>query len=335
MQTRHHTVGSARHALGEESAGSKAGNFDRPRFWAETRSVDAPVDRLFTCLNGRQLSGGGWPFLRGSLQMGLEPTCLALLALRVQPSVSATVLLKGQRRDGSWGSFATDDEASGLTGLALLTLNTLGTFPDAASHAADWLLDAKGREASWIWKWKFRTTDTRVRFDPEKFGWPWDPGTCSWIVPTAFALLALKQSYPCCRRGRIAYRIQRGVEMLLDRACPNGGWNAGNGIVYGAPMAPHLDATAIALLAVRSEPRHELIERSLAWLEHQSSSCSAPWSLAWSIIALDAYDMFVAPLQQRLATLVEPDETNDTATLAAVALALDCTASGNPFKVIA
>jgi hypothetical protein len=267
--------------------------------------------------------------------MALEPTCLALLALRVQPSVSATVLLKAQRHDGSWGSFATDDEASGLTGLALLTLNTLGTFPDAASRAADWLLDAKGREASWIWKWKFRTTDTRVRFDPEKFGWPWGPGTCSWIVPTAFALLALKQNYPCCRRGRIAYRIRRGVEMLLDRACPNGGWNAGNGVVYGAPMAPHLDATAIALLALRGEPRHELIDRSLALLEHHASSCSAPWSLAWSILALDAYGMFVGPLQQRLATLVEPDETKDTATLAAVAVALDFTASGNPLKVIA
>jgi hypothetical protein len=297
--------------------------------------VDAPVNHLLACLNGRRLSGGGWPFLWGSVQTALEPTCLALLALRLQPSVSATVLLKAQHPDGSWGSFAADDEASGLTGLALLTLNNLGMFADAATRAVDWLLSASGREASWIWKWKFRTTDTRVHFDPEKFGWPWEPGTSSWVVPTTFALLALKQSFPCCRTGRVAYRLERGVEMLLDRACPNGGWNAGNGIVYGAPMEPHVDATAIALLALRSEPRHELIERGLACLEHQSTSCSAPWSLAWSILALDAYDMFVAPLQQRLATLTEPDEIDDTATLATVALALDCTASGNPFKVIA
>jgi hypothetical protein len=282
----------------------------------------------------RQLPQGGWPFFRGSLQTDLEPTCLTLLALRLQPSVAATVLLRAQRPDGSWGSFANDDEPSGLTGLALLTLNNLGTFPDPANRAANWLLDSSGREASWVWKWKFRTTDTRVRFDPEKFGWPWEPGTCSWVVPTAFALLVLKQSFPCCRKGRVAYRIQRGVEMLLDRACPHGGWNAGNGVVYGAPMAAHIDATAIALLALRDEARHELIERSLAWLEHQSSSCSAPWSLAWSILALDAYDRLVAPMQQSLATLTGPDEIEDTSTLAAAALALDCTASGNPFKVI-
>lgn len=266
--------------------------------------------------------------------MALEPTCLALLALRLERCASAQVLLDAQRPDGSWGSFATDAEASGLTGLALLTLNTLGTFPGTATRAADWLLDAKGREASWFWKWKFRTTDTRVRFDPDKFGWPWHLGTCSWVAPTAFALLALKQSFPCCRRGRITWRIQRGVEMLLDRACPDGGWNAGNGVVYGAPMMPHIDATAIALLALRSEPRNELIKRSLVWLEHQACSCSSPSSIAWSILALDAYDKPVAAMQQSLVNLMEPDEIENTATLAAITLALDCTACGNPFEVV-
>lgn len=267
--------------------------------------------------------------------MALEPTCLALLALRLNQCSNAQVLLDAQRPDGSWGSFVNDDEGSGLTGLALLTLSNVESSPVAATRAAEWLLNSKGREANWFWKWKFRTTDTRVRFDPDKFGWPWEPDTCSWVVPTSFALLAFKQSFPCCRNGKVAYRIERGVEMLLDRACPNGGWNAGNGVVYGAPMAPHIDGTAIALLALRSEPRNELIERSLVWLEHQACSCSAPWSLAWSILALNAYDKPVASLQHRLASIVVTDEICDTATLAVAALALDCTASGNPFEVIA
>ncbi len=102
--------------------------------------------------------------------MALEPTCLALLALRLNQRANAQVLLDAQRPDGS-GDLSppmTKHPAS----LALLTLNTLGTFPDAATRAADWLLEARGRETSWIWKWKFRTADTRVRFDPEKFGWP-------------------------------------------------------------------------------------------------------------------------------------------------------------------
>lgn len=39
--------------------------------------------------------------------------------------------------------------------------------------AIGWLLDAKGREANWFWRWKFKTVDTDVRFDPAKFGWNW------------------------------------------------------------------------------------------------------------------------------------------------------------------
>ena len=57
--------------------------------------------------------------------------------------------------------------------------------------------------------------------------------------------------------------------------------------------------------------------------------------LAWSILALNAYDRPSEPLQERLITLTAPDETHDTATLAVIAIALDCTARGNPFKVIA
>ncbi len=265
--------------------------------------------------------------------MALEPTCLVLMALRQERCADVQVLLNAQQSDGSWGSFASDDEASGLTGLALLTLNTLGVVPRAATQAANWLLETKGREANWPWRWKFRTTDTRVNLDPDKFGWPWEAGTCSWVVPTAFALLALKHSFPSCRNGKIAHRIERGVEMLQDRACPQGGWNAGNGVVYGTPMAPHIDATAIALLALRGRPKNRLIHRSLRWLEHQAGLCRAAWSLAWSILALDAYELPVVTLQQRLATVVEPHETCDTATLAAVALALDCKVAGNSFKV--
>ena len=77
------------------------------------------------------------------------------------------------------------------------------------------------------------------------------------------------------------------------------------------------------------------MDRSLVWLERQARSCSSPWSLSWSVLALNAYGKPVAPLQHHLETLAEPDETYDTATLAVTALALDCTTSGNPFEVFA
>jgi len=296
--------------------------------------VESLLNRLRASLHARELPQGGWAFLRGSFQMALEPTCLALLTLRSERSVDAKILDDAQRSDGGWGAFADDDQASGLTGLALLTLNTLGTFEPARSRAVRWLLNNRGKEASWPWKWKFRTRDTRVRFDPDKFGWPWQPGTCSWVVPTAFAVLALKQAFHSHRQRKVDLRIRRGAEMLLDRACPGGGWNAGNGVVYGSPMAAHIDTTALALLALQGLPATEITTRSLGWLEREACACQAPWSLAWSILALDLYGKPVESFQQLLARLAESDPFDDTATLAAVVLALDLTNSGNPFKVL-
>ena len=55
------------------------------------------------------------------------------------------------------------------------------------------MIDARGREASWFWRWKLRTFDNKVQFDPAKFGWSWVSGTTSWVIPTAFALIALQQ----------------------------------------------------------------------------------------------------------------------------------------------
>lgn len=292
------------------------------------------LNRLRDSLQARELSRGGWPFLRGTGQMALEPTCLALLALGPTHFLDANILVDTQYSDGGWGAFTDDDHACGLTALALLTLNAFGTFDPVRSRAVTWLLGQKGREASWPRRWEFRMRNTRVRFDPSKFGWPWQSGTCSWVVPTALALLALKQSFPYHRAHSVALRIQRGVEMLIDRACPGGGWNAGNGVVYGQPMTSHIDATAIALLALQDEPSNEICTRSLEWLGSGVCVCRSPWSLAWSILALHAYRKPVQSFQQRLACLAESDAFDDTATLATVLLALDITTSRNPFRVV-
>ncbi|MHB8656184.1 MAG: prenyltransferase/squalene oxidase repeat-containing protein, partial [Terriglobia bacterium] len=212
---------------------------------------------------------GGWSFYPQEAQSHLEPTCLSLLALRycAEPRVirGLEFLLHSQNPNGSWPAFAGDDqEGCWVTALAVLTLNKFRACPNAVERGVNWLLDSKGKESHWLWKWKFRTSDTHVRFDPDKFGWPWMPETNSWVVPTSFALLALTQCFPGCRPSRVRVRIARGIEMLLDRVCPNGGWNAGNGVVYGVPLGPHLEATAIALLALRGQVQNPIITASLS-----------------------------------------------------------------------
>jgi len=295
---------------------------------------------LKNALIKQELPGAGWSYGLAPTQAALEPTCLALLALRWDSSPAHALglefLLGMQNPNGSWPAFRGDDcEGSGLTALAVIALINNGEMALQTERGVEWLLRLKGRESHWLWRWKFETTDTHVRFDPNKFGWPWLPGTCSWVIPTALSIIALKQGFVCCKPEQVSFRIRRGKEMLQDRVCPGGGWNAGNGVVYGVPLAPHLDATAVALLALGGEQSNGAIASGLDWLERRAGTCSAPWSLAWSILALDAYGRPVEGLLARLCTLSDKGFLADSATLAASVLAIDCLVQGNVFKVIA
>jgi hypothetical protein len=277
----------------------------------------------------RQLSCGGWPALASSAQTALEPTCYSLLALGTEAtdvrSRAHRFLLRAQNPNGSWPVFAGDDhDVSWVTSLVAIALRDVVSAIPARLTGLHWLLSSAGRESNWFWKWKFRTADRHVRFDPDKFGWPWFPDTVSWVVPTAFAILALNQLACSCGGFELApSRVDRGVEMLMDRACPGGGWNAGNGVVYGSVVAPHPDDTAIALLALRARPQDPVVETSLNYLECTAPTLTAPWSLAWAILALAAHDRPITSLRNALLAFPDLFHIEDTSTLALVSLALD------------
>ncbi len=200
------------------------------------------------------------------------------------------LLLRTQNPDGSWPAFDGDDpEGCWTTALATIALRFVGFSTDVLQRPVDWLLNNKGREGHWFWRWKFRTVDRAVQFNPDKFGWPWFPDTVSWVIPTAFSLIALKQSFSCCQTNQLTNRVQTGLAMLRDRACPQGGWNAGNGIVYGSALKPHIDSTAIALLGLTKDSDAVTIE-GLSWLRQACLNCSSAYSLSWSALALLRHD---------------------------------------------
>ena len=272
------------------------------------------------------------------MQPAVEPTALALLALPSnlgrERDAAIRFLLHIQNTNGSWPAFQGDNgHGSGYTGLVLYALNRCSDEGTATRRAVHWLLHSRGWESHWLWKWKFRTSDRHVRFDPDKFGWPWLPETVSWVVPTAYSLLALKHAHGISQQGLVQLRIQRGVEMLYDRICPEGGWNAGNGVVYGFPLAPHADATALALLSLLNEPPNDFITASLDWLERRAETCFAPWSLAWAVLALNAFKRPAGVGINRLSDIVEHARMDDCATLAAASLALRCAEGPNVFGV--
>jgi hypothetical protein len=125
--------------------------------------------------------------------------------------------------------------------------------------------------------------------------------------------------------------------MLVDRMCPGGGWNAGNSIVYGVPLTPHIDATALAVAALRLHYHLPQIRQSLSWL--LAAKCSSAYSLAWKILALGSYldlrsDVGPALAEARgqlVALVQEPAQIADNSTLALSILALN--GNANPFAV--
>jgi hypothetical protein len=186
-----------------------------------------------------------------------------------------------------------------------------------------------------FWRWKFKTADRNVHFDPDKFGWPWISGSASWVIPTAFSIIAIKQFTACNRSEASEKRIRLGVDMPLDRACGDGGWNSGNSVVYGVPLRPHIEATAIALLALQDERRCEVIQTSLAWLDKEAPGVVSVSSLAWCILSLFVYQESVEALKNRLATMMgDGRDIRNNATLATGLLALKCGEMIHPFVVL-
>ena len=287
------------------------------------------LEALSSELIHRQLPCGGWPALASSAQAAVEPTCYSLLVLGSQAKDvrdrAHRFLLRAQNPNGSWPVFVGDDQdGSWVTALVAIGLSDIVPAIPARLRGLHWLLRSAGKEGDWFWKWKFRTADRHVRFDPDKFGWPWVPDTVSWVVPTAFAILALDQlSCTCGGFEIVPSRVDRGVEMLTDRACPGGGWNAGNGVVYGTPVAPHPDDTAIALLALSNRRQGPIVKAALNYLEGSAPALTAPWSLAWAILALTAHRRPVTLLRRALLELTDLFDIEDTSTLALVCFALD------------
>ena len=141
------------------------------------------------------------------------------------------------------------------------------------------------------------------------------------------------------RGSEFKKRLRLGAEMLLDRACPEGGWNAGNAVVYGVPLRPHIDATALALAALRFHYHLPIVRSSLTWILNRID-CPSAYSLAWVILAAAAYrdvrsDVLPALdiARDRLAALVDdPRAVQDTSTIALAALALGPGNRDQPFR---
>jgi hypothetical protein len=302
------------------------------------------ISVLHSELNTHRFSNG-WQLTPGR---SIEPLCFRILALRrnaheLEYEYALSFIESLQRKDGAWPAIVGDEEpCAWTTALAVLVLMTTGRNARLRG-AVEWLIQSKGREANWFWCWRFQAVDNSVKFDPAKYGWSWIPGTTSWVIPTAFSLIALEKA---AKAGvnletRLSDRISLGMDMLLDRMCPGGGWNAGNSTAFGVSFTPYIDATAAALLALHQRDQESGVRASLSWLTAHLPDCRSPYSLAWGILGLTPYGRrnneagnATARATDALVTaLGDSAITLDASTIATCALALEAIEGDNVFEV--
>lgn len=284
---------------------------------------------------------GGWGYVAGQ-PAHLEPTCLALLALRPEREQFAAVIEGGRaflrscrRPDGSYRLARGRDAAVWGTALALFTETVYrdGEAPTADETAtAAVLLGIKGRVVD---------ADPEVAdmcdIDVSLAGWPWGEATFSWVEPTSWACLALH------RLGQGSHpRVVEGERLLLDRAFEQGGANYGNRMILGRMTEPIPGPTALMLLALqdhRDEPR---VKAAVRYLCDQLANGHDLEHLGWGRLALDLYrdEPGVAEFLPRLDDRIRSAHAERQAVSwltpsppreALTALGLNCESS-NPFR---
>jgi hypothetical protein len=218
---------------------------------------------------------GGWAYHYGK-RSRLEPTCWALLALdeRADSRVLETWPDAGglllERRDGT-PNYA-------FHGLAALTLNARSIAHERGNGTILGALQRVRGQA--LPPSRINTQDNSLQ------GWSWIADTFSWVEPTAWCLLAMKQ---CARAGVIpvdAERIRVAERLLIDRCCRDGGWNYGNANMLGQELRPFVASTALALLAMQDRGALPAIERSIDFLTRAAVAEVSGASLALAFIAL-------------------------------------------------
>ncbi|MFZ0737813.1 MAG: hypothetical protein WA002_14700 [Candidatus Acidiferrales bacterium] len=283
-----------------------------------------------------QNGDGGWGY-RSAAASRVEATSwavAALLNLPGDPGLAAARrgadwLRQAQLPDGLWPSHPGMGGATWATSSACLALIRAGESSDAIARGASALCQFRPREGGGLW-WRIESRllhPTRnVTQDFSLHGWSWIPGTVSWVIPTALALIFLQNIPEGSRPKDARKRMEVAEAMLFDRTCPGGGWNIGNPMVYGVGGVPLHEPTAWALLALHHRAERPEVQRSLAWLESAYLESRGALSFSLGHMCLRTYGRPAPPLEPELGRCWAADrflENISTAALGVMALLPD------------
>jgi hypothetical protein len=284
-------------------------------------------------LREMQNADGGWPFHAGE-QSRVEPTCWALRALfnceqtgQNEASRQALSFLHAsQLVNGSWPAASQISAGSWVTSLVCSVLGTDARSAQNIKAGLKWLCDDFPRDSSPLQRFvnRLRPKSQITSMNDSYRGWGWTPKTSSWVEPTSFALLALREAYPQHLPANAPQRRELAISLLYDRMCPGGGWNCGNPRVYGVDGNPLVLPTGWALLALRDAQEKPGRALSLAWLQKESANIQSAGSLAVARMTLENYGIELPHAKRNLQDWTAQDLAEQgTHVLAWVCMALD------------
>lgn len=229
---------------------------------------------------------GGWGYQPRKASR-LEPTCWALAGLHAAGALGPEAVSSARALFAAWR------QPDGL----LIDAATLGEGrPNLAFNGlAAWLLHQRrdlaadtlvaGLLSALQTAKGITVADSTInRQDGTLQGWPWIDGTFSWVEPTCWGLLALKAAG--ANDPIAAGRIGEAERLLIDRSCPAGGWNYGNGNMLGQDLNPYVSTTALGLIAMRERAEEPCVKRSLALLKAERLSEPSAMALGLTLVAL-------------------------------------------------
>ena len=233
---------------------------------------------LASALGAVRNPDGGWGYYPGK-KSRIEPTCWALMALgrEAGKAPDVEVLVRWPRRDG-WLEDVTGVPINvAFNALAAITLRQNPATSRQAEPLIKDVVQARGVRLD---------PSSAIRQDNSLQAWAWIDQTFSWVEPTAWCLLLLKQARTSVVVAGAAERIQVGERMLLDRACASGGWNYGGSNVYGQELFAYIPTTALGVLALQDKRDTPEMQKAMQFLTSQSSTEPSAVALGMTSIAL-------------------------------------------------
>jgi hypothetical protein len=255
--------------------------------------LDSVNDRR-AALEARQGEDGGWPFSRGA--SATEPTALAALALLSEDSSRPAAgrclpwFAQVLRGDGGCAPSPAVPQSTYVTALHQLLSRKIAAKKSppltGTDRSLNWLLSIRGEESSFLHRARAFVRGEKLDDAPD--GWPWFPGAAAWVVPTAYALLALKAARKATPSPAIDRRIESGVAFLHARVCSDGGWNHGAARALGYEANSYPESTGLALVALQGE-KSKVVTKALDVAPRMLSATPSLQAQCWLRLGLMAH----------------------------------------------